>query len=321
MVCDRDANASAQQPLPAFLPPSLEKGVNAMKTLVVGGTRFVGAHVVKQLFVGGHDVTVFHRGQSRHPDLPDVRHICDPLANYPIKAFPPEIAERSWDLVVHMVLMGEPDARAAVAAFTGKIGRIVMISSGDVYRAYGRLTGAEPGPPDHVPLDETAPLRESRYPYRGQEHQLGAFARDYEKILAERILIDAEDLRWTILRLPKVYGPEDNADLGTIYGFAAAPDWRWTHGHVRNVAGAIVHAATHPLAVRRVFNVGEAETPTMAERLSSLPQSQHAPPTLPQFDFEQDLVLDTTQLRSTLGFADLVDETAAKRTLVQMSAE
>jgi len=292
-----------------------------MKTLVVGGTRFIGAHVVTQLFDGGHDVTVFHRGQSGHPDLPDVRHVCDPRAGYPITAFPAEIAEQRWDLVVHMVLMGEHDARAAVAAFAGKIGRLAMISSGDVYRAYGRLTCTEPGPPDPVPLDEAAPLRESRYPYRGQEDRLGAFARDYEKIMAERALSNADDLPWTILRLPKVYGPEDNADLGTIYGFAAAPDWRWTHGHVRNVAGAIVHAAMQPLALRQVFNVGEADTPTMAERLSSLPPRDRPPPALPQFNFEQDLVLDTTRLRSTLGFVDLVDETAAQRALIEISTD
>ena len=292
-----------------------------MRTLVIGGTRFIGAHVVGQLVEAGHEVTVFHRGRSDHPGLPVVRHVRDPRAAYPITQVPPAIAEASWDIVVHMVLMGEEDARAAVAAFAGSAGRLVMVSSSDVYRAYGRLTRAEPGPPDPVPLDEAAPLRQSRYPYRGQEDRLGAFARDYEKILAERVVMAAADPPWTVLRLPKVYGPEDNADLGTVYGFAGAPHWRWTHGHVRNVASAIVRAATHPKAVRRVFNVGEAVTPTMAERLAALPPAPDAPPALPPFDFGQDLVLDTTRLRAELGFVDLVDETEAKIALLKPATD
>jgi len=68
-----------------------------------------------------------------------------------------------------------------------------------------------------------------------------------------------------------VFGPEDNGDLATVYGFASHPNWRWTHGHVENVAAAIVIAALHSAAARRVYNVGEPHTPTMAERLARLP--------------------------------------------------
>jgi nucleoside-diphosphate-sugar epimerase len=37
-----------------------------MRTLVMGGTRFLGVHVVGELLRAGHEVTVFHRG-SRTP--------------------------------------------------------------------------------------------------------------------------------------------------------------------------------------------------------------------------------------------------------------
>lgn len=43
-----------------------------MRALVIGGTRFIGAHVVRQLHDRGVKVTVFHRGQSRNAVLPDI---------------------------------------------------------------------------------------------------------------------------------------------------------------------------------------------------------------------------------------------------------
>lgn len=283
-----------------------------MRVLVIGGTRFIGAQAARQLAETGADVTVFHRGKSEAALPPAVRHIRDPLAEYPILRFPDTVTKSDWDAVIHMVMMGEADAHAAADAFAGRTGRLVMISSGDVYRAYGRLTGHEPGPPDPMPLTEDAPLRSVLYPYRNQTKQLGAYAQDYEKILAEHVTRDAPTPS-VILRLPKVYGLQDNADLATIYGFAAVPHWRWTHGHVANVARAIVLAATHPEAAGRTYNVGEANTPTMGERLAGLPPRSARKP--PPFRFEQDMACDTGRIRAELGYTDIVDEAVAMRAL------
>ena len=35
-----------------------------MRILVIGGTRFIGPPAVRRLVEMGHEVTVFHRGQS-----------------------------------------------------------------------------------------------------------------------------------------------------------------------------------------------------------------------------------------------------------------
>lgn len=284
------------------------------KVLVIGGTRFIGAHVVRRLHDAGAEVTAFHRGTNSNPILPEIEHVLDPGAEYPITAFPARLL-RDWDIVVHMVAMGEADAQAAARSFAGRTKRLVLISSCDVYRAYGRLMKTEPGPQEAVPLREDAPLRSVLYPYRGMEAQLGAYAHDYDKILAESAVQDTPGLDWTILRLPKVYGPEDNADLSTVYGFAAVPEWRWTHGHVEDVAAAIVTAALHPDAGNGVFNVGEAVTPTMGERLASLPARGDQPPVPPPFDYSQAFVLDTGKIRTALGYADVVDERAAMKDL------
>jgi len=290
-----------------------------VKVLVIGGTRFIGAHVVRRLHDLGTDITVFHRGTSTNPILPAVEHVRDPCAAYPITNFPTGL-RRDWDIVIHMVAMGHADAEAAVQTFEGRTKRLVLISSCDVYRAYGRLTRTEPGTPDSVPLREDAPLRTVLYPYRGMEKQLGAFAYDYDKTLVESAVQAARSLGWTILRLPKVYGPEDNGDLATVYGFAAVPDWRWTHAHVDNVAAAIVTAATHPQAGSEIFNVGEQQTPTMGERLARLPRRSAAAPEPPPFDYRQPLVLDTGKIRSALRYAEVIDEKLAMAELARAAA-
>ena len=291
-----------------------------MKVLVIGGTRFIGAHLVRRLHKAGVEVTVFHRGTSTNPILPDVEHIIEPSAEYPIVTFPVRLI-RDWDMVVHMVAMGEADAGAAIRTFGGRVRRFILVSSCDVYRAYGRLMKTEPGPPDTVPLCEDSPLRSVLYPYRGMEAQLGAYAYDYDKVLVERVVQNAPGLDWTILRLPKVYGPEDNGDLSTVYGFSAFPDWRWTHGHVENVAAAIEKTMFHPRASKAVFNVGEADTPTMGERLAFLPPRGSEPPALPPFDYNQAFVLNTQKIRSALGYADIVDEKVAMMELAIASSQ
>lgn len=47
-----------------------------MNILVIGGTRFIGAHAVAMLAEAGHTVTVFHRGKHNADLVPDsVEHI------------------------------------------------------------------------------------------------------------------------------------------------------------------------------------------------------------------------------------------------------
>lgn len=279
-----------------------------MRVLIVGGTRFIGARVAALLAARGDEVTVLHRGRTHNPVLPAVNHIRDAAAEYPVLRFP-DAALQDWDAVIHMVAMGKADAGAAADAFAGRCDRFVLISSGDVYRAYGRLSRLEPGPPDPVPLTEDAPLRAVLYPYRGAEARLGAYAHDYEKILAEDA-VRSSALPWTILRLPKVYGPEDNANLATVYMATGHPEWRWTHGHVDNVAAAIVLAASAPHAQGRVFNVGEEKTPTTAERLARLPPAGTRFPA-PDFDFAQSIVYDTSRIRDEMDYREIADEADA----------
>lgn len=287
-----------------------------MNILVIGGTRFIGAQVTRQLVSQGHVVTVYHRGEHEG-DLPaSVRHIRRPEAAMPVQSFPGDLVTPNPDVVIHMVAMGEADAQAALKFFRGHAGRMVWISSGDVYLAYGRFTGIEPGAVEPGPLHEKSPLRSVLYPYRDATKPPHDLANIYEKILVERVAFSDPALSATVLRLPKVYGPEENADLATVYGFRNHPHWRWTHGYVDNVAAAITLAAVHPAAEKQIYNVGEAYTPTIAERLANLPDSPITPNSDAKFNFAQNIEYNTSRIRQELGYTEMVSEPAAMLALL-----
>lgn len=300
-----------------------------MKIVVIGGTNFIGPHVVASLHRLGHEITVYHRGHHE-PELPrDVRHIHSPRAGIPVLHFPSELSDPAPDIVLHMFPVGEDDARAAMAGFAGVTRRMVALSSADVYRAYGRLLGTEPGPAEPMPLNENAPLRESLYPYRHAAAGPADWTFHYEKILAERAVMSHPSIQGTVLRLPAVYGPGDSYRRlrpyikrmhdrrPAILLESAQAEWRWTHGYVENVAQAIVLAVVDGRATGKIYNVGEVETPTVAERIRRIGElvrwkgavvrleSDKLPPHLrAPYEPRQDLVVNTSRLRDELGFVE-----------------
>ena len=292
----------------------------AANVVIIGGTKFIGPHVVRQLVAHGASVTVFHRGTTE-TDLPStVRHVHSPAASLPLLSFPPELLVPEPDIVIHMICMGERDAQAAVSTFRRRAQRLVVVSSGDVYAAYGRFTGLEPGPVEDGLLTEASPLRTVLYPYRKQAQSPDDWVYDYEKILVERVVLGDSDLPSVVLRLPKVYGRGENADLATVYQFSDYPQWRWTHGYVENVAAAIVLAALHPAAARRIYNVGEQYTPTVAERLSTLPSSSTTMVASLTANFAHNIAYDTTRIRQELGYKESVSYAdGLRRTFVGFS--
>lgn len=306
-----------------------------MRVLILGGTSLTGPFLVRRLHGWGHEVTVFHRGEHEAELPPGVCHVHGDLANPPRELF-----GCAPDVVVHMWAMTEAHAGAFLDVFRGAAGRAVVISSCDVYRAYGRLQRLEHGPPDPIPLTEDAPLRESRFPYRKMTRAPIDCVDQYDKILVERAMTAQSELPVTILRFPAVYGPNDMhrfqrwlqpiakgvAELRIQDDYAR---WRWTHGFCEDVAEAVALAVTQECAAGRTYNVGEAVTPAWAERIAELgraagwqgrvapapaadlPEEQQMP-----HDFAHHLVVDSSRIRAELGYAEVVPrEEALARTL------
>jgi nucleoside-diphosphate-sugar epimerase len=309
-----------------------------MRVLVLGGTRFIGPHVVRQLSDKGYDVIVAHTGQHE-ADLPiQVKHFHSDLLGIPLSEIPYELIQLAPDVVLHMVSIGESDARTVMRAFRGRARRVVAVSSMDVYRVYGRLHGTEPGPLEPMPITEDSPLRQVLYPMRGDtprdEDDPRKYLDDYEKILVERAVMDTPDLPGTVLRLPMVYGPGTERDFEYVKRIAdgrsaillgqSAAVWRGPRGYVENVALAISLAVENDRAAGRVYNVCEPEAPTLAEwverngRAAGWPGKVTVVPDdlVPehlqfQANMRQDWIVDSSRIRQELGYNEIVPQDEA----------
>ncbi|MBV9615187.1 MAG: NAD-dependent epimerase/dehydratase family protein [Ktedonobacteraceae bacterium] len=314
-----------------------------MRILVIGGTRFIGLATVRYLSQQGHNVAVFHRGRTQS-DLPTgVQQIIGEWAQ--IETFKQTFLDFAPDVVLDTIAFVEQDARMIMELCNGLVRRVVLISSQDVYRAYGRVNRTEPGPPDPLPITEDSPLREKRYPYRGLDLSVPESEKqrmhDYDKIPIEQIVMSDPTVQGTILRLPAVYGPNDYQHR--LFEFLKRMDdsrpailldermtqWRWTRGYIENVAAAIGLAITSERAAGRIYNVGEAHPLPMIEwvraiadiagwhgDIVTLPADRVPPHLVPDIDVNQDLLVDTTRIRKELSYREPVDvDEALRRTI------
>lgn len=310
-----------------------------MRILVIGGTGFIGSYVLRRLIEDGHNVAVFHRGQTEAELPPAVQHIYGERRD--LSTFVADFKESAPDVVLDMIPYAEHDALTLMETFRGMAKRVVAISSMDVYAAYGRFMHREHAEPELTPFDEDAPLRSNLYPYREYAQAADDLMYNYDKILVERVVMNDSKLPGTILRLPKVYGFGDNQHRAFEYvkrmddGRPAIvldgrkAQWRWTRGYTENVAVAIALAVTNEQAANRIYNVGEADALTEAEWVRELGRAAgwdgevvSAPrDILPQhlaedYDYRHHLAADTSRIREELGYAEPVSrEEALKQTV------
>jgi nucleoside-diphosphate-sugar epimerase len=301
-----------------------------MKILVIGGTSgFIGTHAVRQLAADGHEVTIFHRGQTNDELPPSVRHIRGDRKH--LLDFANEFKRVAPQIVLDMYLRFEQDALTLMQTFRGVVERVVAISSQDVYRTYGILWRREDTEPNATPISEDALLRSVLYPYRPLAKSQDDPKYNYDKIPVERVVMSDPELPGTVLRLPAVYGIGDKQHR--LFEYLKRMDdrrpfilleqdearWRWTHGYVENVADAVVLAVTDARAANRIYNVGEEDALTRAEWVKSIGQAAGwrgevlavSKDEMPEHlksptSYEHDVVVDTARIREELGYKEKV---------------
>lgn len=163
-----------------------------MKLLVLGGTVFVGRHLVERALARGHEVTLFHRGRrgaELHPQAARIRGERDGDLS--------ALASGRWDAVVDTCGYVPRVVRRSVQALAPRAGFYLFVSSISVYADF-----AEAG------------LRE--------EAALGELPRDTEEVdgetygplkaLCEREVREGFEGRSAIVRPGLIVGPHDPTD-------------------------------------------------------------------------------------------------------------
>jgi nucleoside-diphosphate-sugar epimerase len=246
-----------------------------VRTLILGGTSFVGGRLLEHLHAAGAEVTLLNRGSTPPPagvqqlvadrkDDASVRAVLDGSewdAVYDVSGFVMAAGGSSFDLLVDLL--------------DGRIGRYVYVSSIMAY-----------APSGFFPWHEDQPYREE------PPTTYGGF-----KAYAERVLLGAARERGfpaTVARPAAIYGRENN-----IYDMEAAMFTRLrrglpvllphgglvttSYGHIDDLCTALLVLGRHPAAVGEAFNVtGEGVTSaqyvqTLAEIVGAEPDVVHVP--------------------------------------------
>lgn len=252
----------------------------AMRSLIIGGTRNLGPSIVHSLLRRGDEVAVFNRGQTRD-DLPEeVERLrgdrTDPEQLRRV------LGGREFDLVVDTTLYTGAEAEAAVELFSGRPGRYIFLSTGQVYLV---RTGVK------------RPFKEEDYAGPVMEQPQKSNASDYENWLygfdkraAEDVLARAWAERkfpFTSLRLPMVNSERDHYDR--MYGYflriqdggpVLIPEGDGApvrHVYGGDVVQAIMRTAENDLSKGCAYNIGQDETLSLHEFLELLARLMHCP--------------------------------------------
>ena len=225
-----------------------------MKALVLGGSRFIGLHLVRLLVDKGHEVSVLNRGRTS-ADLPDAvaRLHADRYDKGQVRT---ALGNSSYDVVFDISGYDPDSLKPVLSALEGNIGRFVFCSTTAVYA------------PSHAyPVTEDFP-----------QHRDSPRKYSTDKIACEDLLRDAHQTRdfpVTIIRPPYVYGP-DNYIAAREFSFFA----RLSQGrkiivpgdglnlihlvHVDDLANAFLAAADRDDVVSHAYTVASPDLITTA---------------------------------------------------------
>ncbi len=193
-----------------------------MKILIIGGTRFLGRHLVESALARGHEVTLFNRGKT-NPDLfkqvqtirGDREKDLDQLSG-------------QWDAVIDTCGYFPRIVRMSAEALKDKVRSYVFISSISVYDGFGKIGINESDPVGKI-ADETI-------------EEITGESYGPLKALCEKAVQDVFGDRSLIIRPGLIVGPNDPTD-------------RFTYWPVRVARGGDVLVPEKPAAPIQIIDV------------------------------------------------------------------
>ncbi len=193
-----------------------------MNILILGGTRFLGRHLVDSALARGHEVTLFNRGKS-NPDLfPQVQTIHGDR-----EKDLDQLAGQHWDAVIDTCGYFPRIVRLSADALKDSVRSYVFVSSISVYADFSKVGIDE--------NDAVGVLREETEEVTGESY--GPL-----KALCEQAVQDVFGARAVIVRPGLIVGPHDPTD-------------RFTYWPVRVSRGGDVLAPDRPDVLTQIIDV------------------------------------------------------------------
>ena len=194
-----------------------------MKILIIGGTRFLGRHLVNSARARGHQVTLFNRGQTNTHLFRQVEKIQGDR-----EKDLDQLAGRNWDAVIDTCGYFPRIVKMSAKALKEKVENYIFISSISVYSDFSKI-GINESDPVGKMEDET--LEE----ITGESY--GPL-----KALCEKAVQDVFGIDSLIIRPGLIVGPHDPTD-------------RFTYWPVRVARGGDVLAPDRPDVLTQIIDV------------------------------------------------------------------
>ena len=238
-----------------------------MKIAVLGGTRFIGPFIVRDLVRQGHEVAVYHRGKTSHELCQGVGHVTIDRQEKGQTAA--AVKEHQPDAIIDMCGFWPDQVEEALLACPD-LQHYVFCSSTAVYGQIGKTT-----PDETTPTDAKS---------------------DYEvgKVSCEDLLLKVQHERQipvTILRLAHPYGPGDQLlyctgreslfldrmRTGSPIVIPGDGDTRIHPIYVEDAARAFVHVLNRSDCLGRIFNLAGDEILSLDDYFASIARALGEP--------------------------------------------
>lgn len=167
-----------------------------MRLLILGGTVFLGRHLVEAALARGHEVTLFNRGQTNPELFPEVERLVGDRDG-DLSA----LADRGFDAAIDTSGYVPRVVRASAELLAGSVDQYAFVSSISVYAGFSKIGLTEE--------DEVETLAEESEDVRAHYGAL--------KALCEREVVDVFGGRALNVRPGLIVGPHDPTDRFTYW--------------------------------------------------------------------------------------------------------
>lgn len=172
--------------------------LHPLRILILGGTGFIGPHMVRYALGRGHDLTLFNRGRTNTHLFPEVeRLVGDRRDNLDA------LRGRSWDAVIDNHSSDPRWTRDSAQLLKDAVDLYAFTSTRSVFADFSQIGMDENGPMFDVDISQTDDADDLGYGER--------------KVLCEQETRRAFPQRHLIVRPPLIVGPGDRSDRFTYW--------------------------------------------------------------------------------------------------------